>query len=267
MGGSREISNLGALGLVAREQATVRHMIEAIAANAWAQVEGMHIDLEDADDLVIIKPSVTVKGVGYSRQVIEMILAVLTNFISRYQARGWQPEMIMAMHPAPERGVKRTSVYLEIFGRMPLFDQPFNALVVRKADMDQPVPGADPTTADQLALYLKHVAGERRASFTDAVRELIMVLMPRGLCSAQRLARHLGVDRRTVHRKLKLEGYTFETLLREVRLELARAYLQAGDRQMKDISDLLGFSSPSAFSRWRRQNLGSPDAPIEPERH
>ena len=81
----------------------------------------------------------------------------------------------------------------------------------------------------------------------------------------QRLARHIGVDRRTVHRKLKAEGYTFETLLREVRVELARAYLQAGDRQMKDISDLPGFSSPSAFSRWRWQNLGNPDAPVEPQ--
>ena len=255
LGAHRELSNLGALGLVAREQSSVRHVIEAIIDNSWAQVEGIRFELEDANDLVIVKPSLTVKGMGYSRQVIEMMMAALTNFISRYQAHGWRPEMIMAMHPAPESTVGWAANYLRAFGQMPLFDQPFNAVVVRKVDMDQPVPGADPTTADQLALYLKHVAGERHACFTDTVRELILVLLPRGLSTTQRVARHLGIDRRTVHRKLKAEGHTFETLQRDVRIELARAYLQAGDRQMKDISDLLGFSSPSAFSRWRRQNL------------
>ena len=261
LGMPREISILGALGLVAREQSTVRRVMEAIAENSWAQVEGIRIELEDTDELVIVKPTMTVKGVGYSRQVAEMMMAVLTRFIARYQPRGWQPEMVMAMHRLPERRGKGTAIetasYLKAFGRMPLFDQPFNAVVVQKADMERPVPGADPTTADQLAAYLKHVAGERRESYVDKVRELMFVLLPRGLCTTERLARHLGVDRRTVHRKLKVEGHTFETLLREVRIELAEAYLQAGDRQMKDISDLLGFSGPSAFSRWRRQNLPS----------
>lgn len=261
LGMPREISILGALGLVAREQSTVRRVMEAIAENSWAQVEGIRIELEDADDLVIIKPTMTVKGVGYSRQVAEMMMAVLTRFIARYQPRGWQPEMVMAMHRLPERRGKgpasETASYLKAFGRMPLFDQPFNAVVVLKADMDRSIPGADPTTADQLAAYLRHVAGERRENYVDKVRELMLVFLPRGLCTTERLARHLGVDRRTVHRKLKAEGHTFETLLREVRIELAEAYLQAGDRQMKDISDLLGFSSPSAFSRWRRQNLAS----------
>jgi len=261
LGMPREISILGALGLVAREQSTVRRVMEAIADNSWAQVEGIRIELEDADDLVIVKPTMTVKGVGYSRQVAEMMIAVLTRFIARYQPRGWQPEMVMAMHRLPKRGdggtPAQTASYLKAFGRMPLFDQPFNAVVVQKVDMERPVPGADPATADQLAAYLKHVVGERRESYVDKVRELMLVLLPRGFCTTERLARHLGVDRRTVHRKLKAEGHTFETLLREVRIELAEAYLQAGDHQMKDISDLLGFSSPSAFSRWRRQNLPS----------
>lgn len=255
LGTARELSNLGALGLLAREQSTVRQVVQALAENGWAQAEGIRIDLEDTDDLVIIHSSLTVKGIGYSRQAYEMLLATMTHFVSRFQHRGWRPEMVMMMHSAPERGSKHTVSYLKAFGSMPLFNQPVNAVVVRKFEMDQPIPGADPATADQLALYLKHVAGERRVSFVDTVRELIMVLLPRGLCTTQRIARHLGVDRRTVHRKLKAQGHTFETLLRDVRIELASAYLLAGERQKKDISDLLGFSSPSAFSRWCRQNL------------
>lgn len=251
MAEQRQFSNLGALGLVAREQSSVRQAIEAIANNSWAHVEGVLIELEDADDIVSIKISVAIPGVASARQASELIAAVLVRFIARRQRLGWRPEMVMFTHKPPGD----LGRHLRQFGQAPLFSQPFNAIVVSASELDNPIPDSDPVFAGQLSRYLNLTAGRRGGDFSDTVRELILVLLPRGACSAQRIAQQLGIDRRTLHRRLAALGSTFETAVLEVRIELAKAYLQAGDLPMKDISDLLGFSSPPAFSRWRKQHL------------
>ena len=62
---------------------------------------------------------------------------------------------------------------------------------------------------------------------------------------------HLGVDRRTVHRRLAAQGGNFMQLLDAIRQEQAQRLLRYGDRKLTDIAPLLGFNSLSAFSRWR----------------
>ena len=247
---TRRLSNLGAVGLVAQEQPNLRAAMDAIANHSWAQIEGVLIELEDADDLVVVHTSFTLTDIGTSRQATELLLAVLCSFIARRQAPGWRPEMVLFRHPAPPA----VAPYLGPFGAAPLFSQPHDALVVRREDMNRPLPDTDPARADQLAAYLHHVAGGRRTSFADAVRELVTVLLPRGACSVRRVAAQLGVDRRTLARRLAAQGLSFEAVVLDVRLALARGYLASGDRKLQDIADLLGFSGGSAFSRWKRRH-------------
>jgi AraC-like DNA-binding protein len=80
--------------------------------------------------------------------------------------------------------------------------------------------------------------------------------LPSGLCSADRVAKHLGVDRRTLHRHLAREGETFTSLLDTVRAELATRYIGNRDRPLASVSESLGFSALSAFSRWFRNRFG-----------
>jgi len=71
----------------------------------------------------------------------------------------------------------------------------------------------------------------------------------------ERVAKHLGVDRRTLHRYLAREGETYSTLLNAVRTELATRYIGSCDRPLASVSELLGFSALSAFSRWFRRQF------------
>jgi hypothetical protein len=52
-------------------------------------------------------------------------------------------------------------------------------------------------------------------------------MLPLGRCSVEKVAQHLGVDRRTVHRHLAQSGETFSSLVDDVRGELAEGYLKA----------------------------------------
>ena len=88
------------------------------------------------------------------------------------------------------------------------------------------------------------------------VRALIEALLPTGRCSIVQVARSLGVDRRTVQRRLADSGETFSSLLDAVRAELAERQVPNPRRSLTEIAEALGFSGSSAFSRWFRRRFG-----------
>ena len=96
----------------------------------------------------------------------------------------------------------------------------------------------------------------RGATTASQVRDLVEMLLPARRCGADQVARSLGMDRRTLHRRLAATGDTFTSIVDAVRAGLAERYL-AGERyRLTEISDLLGFAAPSAFSRWFRARFG-----------
>ena len=114
------------------------------------------------------------------------------------------------------------AVHRRVLGPAVEFGHEFNGIVCNAADLDAPNPGADPVMA-RYSQKLLQPALAHSARFGDRVRQLIVLLLPRGLCRVEVVAQHLGVDRRTVHRKLQAEGTSFSALLEAERRELARA--------------------------------------------
>src|SRR5262245_35202739 len=133
------------------------------------------------------------------------------------------------------------------------FGKDFNGFIGDAKDLDAPHLGADPVLGKDARQ--KEALSSQRDSLQQAVRQLVVALLPSGRCSAAVVAQHLGVDRRTVHRHLTRDGCTFNSILDEVRRELAERYLAEGARTMSNVSALLGFSAPSVFSRWYAQRF------------
>jgi len=65
----------------------------------------------------------------------------------------------------------------------------------------------------------------------------------------ERLARVLGLSRRSLERRLRTYGASLSPPLDEARREVACASLRVPDQPIKDIAFRVGFSEPSAFHR------------------
>jgi AraC-like DNA-binding protein len=165
----------------------------------------------------------------------------------------WRPLQVCFTHRAPVDA----SVHRAFFGRMPMFNQGFNGMVCALADMQlSRVP--DNTGVVRFARdYLEAALHRRHADAQATCRELITALLPGGRCTAQQMARHLGMDRRTLHRHLSAEGHTFSALLDEVRAGLVLRHLRESDLPLGEVAGLLGFSGPSSFSHWFRSTFGT----------
>jgi len=90
------------------------------------------------------------------------------------------------------------------------------------------------------------------------VRELVELLLPTGRCSVEHVARSLGVDRRTVHRRLASEGQTFTSLVDGTRRDLAARLVRGQNRPLTEVAEMLGFSSHSNFTRRLAGLAGAP---------
>lgn len=246
---TRRLSNLGAVGLVLREQPTLRKALETMISYSWAQNEALTLKLEVLGDAAILREG-TASIAG--RQSDEMALGVLTLTIRRLVGPAWRPREVHLTHSRPAD----VTAHRRVFGVMPLFDGEFDGLVID--DLDTPIAGADPAAAATALRYLDLDARRGREDPAAAVRDLILALLPTGTCTIERVSARLGVSRRTLCRRLAEAGApSFTDLLNEARVGLARRYLAAGRHSLTEIAERLGYSSLSAFSRWRRYNLGA----------
>ncbi|WP_293457814.1 AraC family transcriptional regulator [Phenylobacterium sp.] len=246
----RRISNMGVVGLVIREQPTLRKALQAYARFQWLHNDAYGLTLEETDqeDAVLVMRFPP----WQRRQLAEMMMGATVRMLRAVMGEHWRPRQVWLPHAAPAR----TDAHRRVLGVTPRFDQDQMAIVIPRAELDVPIPTADPAFAEQVTRYLERLARTRKLDLTDKVSDIIVALLPDGVCTADRVAQHLGMDRRTLHRRLSAEGVTFSGLLDGVRREMAVSLLTESDRPLQSVADLLGFSSLSAFAHWFRRHFG-----------
>jgi AraC-like DNA-binding protein len=252
MAESRRLSNLGPLALLVRDEPTLRSALEALMRHIHVHNEAIAVQVSEHGGRVVIRTELAAEGSGSLRQATELVVGVSCRVLQVMLGAPWQPRLVCFTHAAP----RNLAVHRRVLGPAVEFGHEFNGIVGNAADLDAPNPGADPVLA-RYSQRLLAPATARSARFGDRVRQLIVLLLPRGLCRVEVVAQHLGVDRRTVHRKLEAEGTSFSALLEAERRELATRYVGGTDRPLTDVSALLGFAAPSAFSRWHATSFGA----------
>lgn len=242
---SRRLSNLGPLALLVRDEPTLRRALETLVHHIHVHNEAIAIEVGEHGGLVAIRTELMSDADGPLRQATELVVGVTCRVLQVLLGTAWRPRLVCFTHAAP----KSLAVHRRVFGAAVEFGHEFNGIVCNAADLDAPNPGADPVLARYGQRLLEQMPAAD-ASMTTRVRQLIVLLLPRGLCRVDVVAQHLGVDRRTVHRRLAAEGATFSALLDAERRELAGRYVEGSNRPLTEVAAQLGFSAPSAFSRW-----------------
>ena len=250
MAENRTLANVGALALLVREQPSVRKALDTLAGYMFLHSEAFVVRIIEQDDLVIVDFIVDAGRPAPMRQAIELAIAFLHRSFQRLFRERWRPQAVCFAHAAPNR----LDAHRRFFGTEVRFNQEFNGIICRSRDLDVAVPTANAAMAKQVKQYLDTLASRAASKLSDTVRECIYVMLPSGLCTVDNVANRLGLNRRTLHRHLAREGQTFSSIIDAVRAELATRYI--GNRDLTSISDLLGFSSRSAFSRWFRSQFG-----------
>jgi AraC-like DNA-binding protein len=244
-------SNLGPVAVIARDQPTVGAAMEAIGRYMRIHNESLRQRVERRGDIVVIIPELLLGRPVPARQAVELAVGVTYRILSAFLGRGWRPLDVHFTYPAP----RNRQTYRRFFKCNVAFGAEFDGIICPSIDMDRPMATADPSIARYAQRYIETVAA-RSSTFDGKVRELIATLLPKGHCSVERVAQHLGCDGRTVQRRLAENGKSFSEIVDEQRAEAVVRLIEERDRSLSAVAALLGFSAQSALARWFRERFG-----------
>lgn len=249
----RSFSNLGPISLVLQDEPTPRQALDTLCRYLKLINSGMLVRIEDAGANVLIRQEIMPIAGLVTRQSMELAVGTMLCILRELIGPQWRPLQVSFMHRAPAN----MAAHRAFFGVTPLFDQTFNGLVCPLADLQLLRTSGSPGIARFARNYLDAALGRHAEGMSAACTELILALLPGGRCTAQQVARHLGVDRRTLHRHLDAEGQNFSALLERIRTELVLRHLQESRQALGEVASLLGFATLSGFCHWFHASFGA----------
>jgi AraC-like DNA-binding protein len=167
------------------------------------------------------------------------ILTLLSEGRSHLQAV-WFPHAPVS----PEKDYRRR------FGDASLiFEAELAALVIPARDLDQPISEHNDELHDLAVRYLEKQLPPTQAPLPVQVRQTVEALLGTGTCDVRHVARSLHMHPRTLQRRLREDGTTFEIIKDETRRDLARHYLSHPELPLTQVSALLDYGEPSALGR------------------
>ncbi|QCF25987.1 AraC family transcriptional regulator ligand-binding domain-containing protein [Hydrocarboniclastica marina] len=131
------------------------------------------------------------------------------------------------------------------------FSQKTNRICIPKSLLQHPLRTPDPllrqTLEDHAHSRLAALGAEK--GFSTRVRSAIHQQLRAGITRQDMVAEQFSMTVRTLQRRLNSEGHSYQSLLDEVRREMACDYLQRTTLPFPDIALRLGFSDVRSFHR------------------
>ena len=252
MARNRRMANLGPLSIVLREEPTARAALNTLCRYLRLLNASLLTHIEDHADVVIIREAFLTERDGSIRQSIELAVGVMHRILVELLGPGWKPRQVCFTHRPPTdlRG------HRALFGPQLAFNSGFSGIVCAARDLTAKLPTVETGVALYARRFLDQALSNTRSNTADAARQLIVALLPGGRCTADQVAQHLGMDRRTLHRHLDTQGSSFTRMIQQIRAEFVVRQLRDSDRPMAELAELIGFSSASAFAFWFRHHFG-----------
>lgn len=254
MAEQRQIADFGELSLLLNYQLTLRDALQTIVRYRNLINNALEIYIEEVGHTVIIHIEVISATQQYSRQAVELALGITHRFCAALLSQKWRPLSIHFTHDAPQN----LTIHQRVFGCLLEFGSEFNGIVCTSSELDKANPQANIAMADHARRYLDIdiLQHENESSTVFEVRKSIYVLLPMGRATIEQVAQTHGVNVRTLQRKLKTAETSFSILINDVRRTLVVRYLNNFNYSLAQVSDILGYSVPSSFTRWFISQFG-----------
>jgi AraC-like DNA-binding protein len=189
-------------------------------------------------------------GLTHTDQYYDAVLAGTFNFVRELAGPAWAPAEIFISHGR----ARDVAPYRRLLKVQPRFDAEFCAIRFDARWLKHPVEQSDPTRR-QAALVQLEAAG--RGEFLDQVTRAVRKVLLHGKHSGDDVAQTLSLHRRTLNRRLKAQGTTFQRVLDQVRFDVARHLLAESSIALDDVAATLGYAGVSPFMRTFRRWAGT----------
>jgi len=213
--------------------------------------QGGCIFLRRLGDTAELGYAIYLRDVPHIEDIFDAMISVGYNWLTELCGRGWEPTEILVSRPQPDD----PGAYRRRFRTRVQFGSEVTAVRFPAHWLARPIDGASPKQRrdlEQLARASDHL------DLIEKLQRSLRVSLISGVSSGDALAALLAMHRRTLNRRLQLQGVTFRDVLDEVRYEVARQLLTLSRLSIDDIAASLGYASASPFVRSFKRWSGHP---------
>jgi AraC-like DNA-binding protein len=141
------------------------------------------------------------------------------------------------------------STYQRYFGVKVSLGKPVNAIFLSSDDFNRPLRKRDYRLYDLATNFIETRFPPVHALLSLQVRAVGARLLGDGNCSHKEVAEKLGIHPRTLQRRLREEGTSFEEIKDDIRRDIALRYLGEKSISLTRLATMLGYSEPSVLTR------------------
>jgi AraC-like DNA-binding protein len=247
--------SLGLIGELALTAPTAGAALAAFAKLFPLHQQHTETRLAAEDGLLRLEYRILDSRIWARRQDAELTMGMFANVARAVLGADYALEEVCFEHPRPEQ----SRAHERAFGAPVFFSSGTNAISFRSRGLERRLPGADAARFAAIAAQLREIGRPRgEMSLAGLVCSEVRRLLPEGYPPVEAVAETLGLARWTLQRRLAEQGVTFSDCVDLVRARLGRMYLAEPGLSIGAISDLLGYSEISAFSRAFRRWHGVP---------
>ncbi len=241
-----QLSDFGPLGELVRNSPTAGAALRALVKRQHVNSEGGLAFLIERGPMVDFGYAIYQEGFEAPDVMYDAAMATGINFLRELCGPAWAPSEVLLPHARP----LDVAPYRRLF-KQPRFDAEICALRFPAHWMSSVVEGADPAKLQIAREWAACVPpGDLLQQTRRAMREMLLL----DKHSGEDLAKMMAMHRRTLNRRLKAEGTTFQQVLDSVRFTVARELLATSAISLDDIAATLGYAAVSpfmrAFARW-----------------
>ena len=213
--------------------------------------EATHLELEIQSSEGILRHYLP-GGRSVPHQPAEFLAALWIRFGRLVTDTHWNPSRVDFAHDAP----RDVGEHERIFQAPVQFRMGCTAMHIPSTVLNTPNPHSNQGLLSVLDRYAELLVNHapKLDTVSDRVRSQLLNDLQGGVLTAEAVATSLRLSVRSLHRALKKEGTSFQTLVDQLRHEHALKYLANPRINIAEIAFLLGFAEVSsfhkAFSRW-----------------
>lgn len=240
------ISDYGLLGYAMMSSATLEKAVQiAVKYHKMAGAMFELIFIREGDEAVLRLDHVLAGGMA-GQFMVEELFAGITPLMSLLTGKRFEPRAIYFHHGRPPYA----EGYKKLFSCPIEFDRKFSEYRFDAAWLKQPLAEADVNTARICEESCRQLLNQMEIE-EDMISRICHMLLstPGEFPKLDAIAENLSIGTRTLRRRLKALGTSYQKILDDVKKELAIEYLQTTNLSVQEISDLLGYSEVTNFRR------------------
>ena len=250
------IADIGPVSLAVVHQDTLREALSALELHRAHLSDAVSLSLLEDTGAAELRVAFDLPEGTAANQLADFVLAKTLKLCRAILGPSWAPQgaRLRRFGPPDQAGYRRT------FGSDSLvFAAQTDALLLKASDLDARLPRMlDPALRKHAEALLASLPSTGDGSIAQRAATLIRAGLAEGRADLHHVSGTLGLNGRTLQRRLRAEGLGFSDLLDQVRCELARTYLADRQSPMHQIAARLGYADGSAFTRWFTQTFGEP---------